>query len=214
MAATSTLQDKVFDFFRLPRELRDLIYAGLTCEIIIQGKKPYIQRAVVQNAPIEKLLTLNKQFNHEYDQHVREASRMLIEDGITMNGNRIPLGRRARELKRVEIRLLMFANKMDRALEELTDQEDYNLCIGHSGEWLEGWQEDPFRAPLETFINHSGVSTLKIRRVQQVEEATEDNAEALQILRKAMGDPRQSLATWTKEWGWKSDEATEAKDTD
>ncbi|KAK5732467.1 hypothetical protein LTR17_010523 [Elasticomyces elasticus] len=178
MAAMSTLQDRVFDFFQLPRELRDFIYEGLTCDIIIQGEEQDIQRAVIRNAPIEKLLTLNKH---------------LMMNGITMNCSRIPLGRRAGELKRVEIRLLLFADKMNGALNELTDHEEwviatiqslakvefiecsYYLCIGASGEWLERWQEDPFWAPLETFIKDADVSTLKIRQVQQMEEARGDN---------------------------------------
>ncbi|KAK5721017.1 hypothetical protein LTR15_006979 [Elasticomyces elasticus] len=190
MAAMSTLQDKVFDFFQLPRELRDFIYASLTCDLIIQGKEEGIHRAVVHNAPIEKLLTLNKQFHDEYDQHVRKASRMLIEDGTRPSCEPIPLGKRARDLKCVEIRLLMFADEVEDALyNELTDLGEwviptmrsmnnleriacnYNLCHEGNGQWLETWQENSLRAPFEAFINRASVSTLGICRLQWVREA-------------------------------------------
>ncbi|KAK3645112.1 hypothetical protein LTR22_014914 [Elasticomyces elasticus] len=226
MAATSASQDKVFDFFQLPRELRDFIYAGLTCDIIIQGKVPRIQRAVIRSAPIEKLLTLNKQFNDEYDQYVRKASQMVIEDGIAISRKPIPLGKRACDVKRVEIRLLMFADTMYGALDELADHEEwviatiqslaklesiecsYNLCIEPSGEWLENWHEDPFWAAFEAFVNHSGVTTLDRRK-----EVREDTAEDLSALRTSMASPIPSLATWTKESGW-GRVAIEAKDTE
>ncbi|KAK5702238.1 hypothetical protein LTR17_022481 [Elasticomyces elasticus] len=189
MAAMSTLQDKVFDFFQLPRELRDFIYACLTCEIIIQGKEQHIQRAVIHSAPIEKLLTLNKQFNDEYDQYVRKTSQMIIEDGITWSRDPIPLGKRARDVKRVEVRLLMFTDETEDALDDLTDHGkwviptirsmnnleriecNYNLCVESNGGWLETWQEDSFRIPFEAFINHTGVSTLEICRLEWVGEA-------------------------------------------
>ncbi|KAK4954545.1 hypothetical protein LTR10_007976 [Elasticomyces elasticus] len=218
MAAMSTLQDKVFDFFQLPRELRDFIYEGLTCDIIIQGEEPHIQRAVVHNAPIEKLLTLNKQFNDEYDQHVREASQMVIEDGLTINREPIPLGKRARDVKRVEIRLLMFANTIFGALDELTDHEEwviatiqslaklesvvcsYNICVADDGTWLEEWQKEPFRTPFEAFIGHSSVTTLNRK-----EESIEDNAEDISELRKSMAGAIPSLATWTRGKGWEGE---------
>ncbi|KAK3616686.1 hypothetical protein LTR56_025789 [Elasticomyces elasticus] len=188
MAAMSTLQGKVFDLFQLPRELRDFVYAGLTCDIIVQGKEQGIQRAIIHNAPIEKLFTLNRQFNDEYDQYVRKASQMVIEDGIAISHEPIPLGKRACGVKRVEIRLLMFANKIYGALEELTDHEEwviatiqslaklesivcsYNICVADDGTWLEEWQKEPFRTPFEAFIGHSSVTTLNHRAYSTMDE--------------------------------------------
>ncbi|KAK5696824.1 hypothetical protein LTR97_008128 [Elasticomyces elasticus] len=223
MAAMSTLQGKVFDFFQLPRELRDFIYEGLTCDINIQGEEPHIQRAVVHNAPIEKLLTLNKQFNDEYDQHVREASQMVIEDGLTINCEPIPLGKRARDVKRVEIRLLMFSDTGDYALDELDYHKawvgptirfmakiesivcNYCMCVAWDGTWLEKWQEEPFRTPFAAFINCSSVTTLNVQRVQHKQELREDSAENLGELRTSMAGSLPLLATWTRGSGWEGE---------
>lgn len=86
MAATSRNRD-VFDFFGLPRELRDLIYAELLvgmakieCE---DGRSGHLT-IFVRNLPMANIALVNHQLHEEYSWLATKAGpKLLVEDRMT-----------------------------------------------------------------------------------------------------------------------------------
>lgn len=77
------------DFFRLPREMRDRVYANLVQDIILSSGEddtgfPCVQ-VYVENVAIPKLARLNKQFKDEYEKQIKSMQRLVFKD---MAGNR------------------------------------------------------------------------------------------------------------------------------
>lgn len=82
-------EDKHFDFFELPRELRDGIYDGLTedyalgrpheclCPAAHMKPNPEVN---LTGGPKPALLVLNRQFEHEYKEWVRRSALLIYRD--------------------------------------------------------------------------------------------------------------------------------------
>lgn len=77
--------DQIFDFFGLPRGLRNNIYGLLTRDVVIaQGSDaqgyPNTVRIQVQDGPFQQLLHLNHQFKAEYEQEIKRFQTILFRD--------------------------------------------------------------------------------------------------------------------------------------
>ncbi|KAK0353466.1 hypothetical protein LTR91_023228 [Friedmanniomyces endolithicus] len=80
--ATSTRRG-VFNFFGLPRELRDLIYDELdttTARVKVTHKWSTKLRAKAHDLPAPKMLQLSHRFSTEYRSIVRKKTTLVIED--------------------------------------------------------------------------------------------------------------------------------------
>ena len=70
--------DDIFDFFRLPRELRDQIDAEITTDLEIasgrdEGGEPIRIEVMVRDGPVQKVLHLCRQFKEEYSESTGRA---------------------------------------------------------------------------------------------------------------------------------------------
>lgn len=80
-----TRQSQVFDFFHLPRELRDEVYINLATDITLvsgslsDGARRGIQ-VLVGNGPVPKLLRLNHQFKDEYGKQIERMQVLTFKD--------------------------------------------------------------------------------------------------------------------------------------
>ncbi|KAK3117382.1 hypothetical protein LTR53_001296 [Teratosphaeriaceae sp. CCFEE 6253] len=82
--------DHYFDFFALPRELRDMIYDFS----LVLGEKPTRKPSepfsnpvvTVFHGPNAALLKINRQFSREYNERVEESALLIFEDdGFSMD---------------------------------------------------------------------------------------------------------------------------------
>ena len=77
--------ERVFDFFGLPRELRNEIYSLLTKEEVLNSgitTDGYAEsiRVTVKNAMLPKLFVLNRQFQAEYEEQFERGQTIVFKD--------------------------------------------------------------------------------------------------------------------------------------
>ncbi|KAK0367158.1 hypothetical protein LTR02_001737 [Friedmanniomyces endolithicus] len=80
---TPPTRNAVFDFFGLPRELRDLIYQVLettTARVKVTHKWSTKLRARAHDLPAPKMLQLSHRFSTEYRSIVQKKTTLVIED--------------------------------------------------------------------------------------------------------------------------------------
>ena len=94
---TTGHDERIFEFFELPRELRDLIYALLTEDRqLSDGKDPMdpakpIGFHIMVSGMIPKLTTLNHQFSAEYEQAYKSVPTKTYKDiGAPIRPPKIP----------------------------------------------------------------------------------------------------------------------------
>lgn len=78
--ATSTEPTKFFNFFGLPRELRDMIYnqPGLFAENLYCRGSAYGPKMTVRK-PSTSMLLVNRQFSREYNQSAQDEVTLLAK---------------------------------------------------------------------------------------------------------------------------------------
>ena len=76
----------IFDFFGLPRELRDKVYGWLTQDLCLCGSdddeenEPTIIEVRLVAAPLPKLFTLCRQFRTEYEERFKHGLTATFKD--------------------------------------------------------------------------------------------------------------------------------------
>ncbi|KAK0942131.1 hypothetical protein LTR29_006376 [Friedmanniomyces endolithicus] len=80
---TAPSRKGIFDFFRLPRELRDLIYNELdttTARVKVTRKWSTKLRGIAHDLPAPKMLQFSHRFSAEYRSIVQKKTTLVIED--------------------------------------------------------------------------------------------------------------------------------------
>lgn len=107
MADTEPRRD-IFNFFGLPREMRDSIYAELlTGSQEIRNETYAGLKVIVQHLALNNLLLINRQFRKEYSISAEKVFGLVVEDHLEDQDNwiepRIPAN--ARGIERLHLRL-------------------------------------------------------------------------------------------------------------
>ena len=83
---TTLANERIFDFFGLPRELRNEIYSNLTSDITLASGLPsnsddetYLE-VVMKDGPRSELLLLSRQLKTEYEEHINRTKAVVIKD--------------------------------------------------------------------------------------------------------------------------------------
>lgn len=123
MPDTADEYTRPFDFFGVPRELRDMIYnqpglsdQSLYCEPKRRGLKMTVRK------PSTSMLLVNRQFLREYRRSTHCHVTILAEDHIMLDATSVPQSfRRMSEVSHLEVRLMvMYEDEMDTHLSWLT----------------------------------------------------------------------------------------------
>lgn len=103
----------VFDFFGLPRELRDAIYDHLGVDVEVNplvndADESESISAVVRNVALTSLLTLNGQFKAEYEQQLAGQRTLLLYDtGCYIPSGSVSWSDKLRSITKVEVRIIV-----------------------------------------------------------------------------------------------------------
>ncbi|KAK3075060.1 hypothetical protein LTR53_001958 [Teratosphaeriaceae sp. CCFEE 6253] len=221
VASAHSQDGTAFVFFALPRELRNNIYSHLTCQVAIRCGEIKPSRASIRGAPIEKLLTLNKQFREEYEaqlQHDEAATLILENDKKSPLGN-IPLGPRSRGTKHAEVHLhglFFLAGHLDAGMSTLAVHRACGLGTLqslHSVKQLHAnyYEESAKGTPGGSWSSNFGRPAYRAR----LADLTVDmKATSCKVFSIAYGTPwadrhRSKIlrATWTQTGGWQITDA-------
>ncbi|KAK5133268.1 hypothetical protein LTR08_008002 [Meristemomyces frigidus] len=102
-----------FEFFELPRELRDCLYDAMTADHVLkiddgtvciahETKNPVV---AVEGGPRLAYLLLNRQFTAEYTERVEECAILTVEASGFCGLSRVPLNGSVQSVRRVDCRL-------------------------------------------------------------------------------------------------------------
>ncbi|KAK0947693.1 hypothetical protein LTR29_000950 [Friedmanniomyces endolithicus] len=218
---TTDTEARPFEFFRLPRELRDIIYDLVARETVlvkiydsVEGIcEPPISYMKVHNAPYTHLLVLNKRFNFEYSQR---AALLLEHVSYTHFGEPIFLEDPLPSIKSVKLDLTLGWEENSSQLRDHTlyyhqqwlytvlkrvrDAENISVRLSvragqhqTAQQWQE-WHDAPRNcAALDSFVQVLQPSTLALySRDEDIDDEGVRGPKTEQL--------RQ---TWTAEGGWK-----------
>ena len=136
LASDKVKEERIFDFFGLPRELRDAIYSMLAIDSEIgSGLKKDGQRGIqvkVQCGLLVDLLVLNHQFKSEHEERLKPGQTLLLVD---LGGENLePQIKKAPfAMTRVEISLIAYCGQQTCSGPTCNASEDMRL---HSS-WIQ-----------------------------------------------------------------------------
>lgn len=220
-------EERIFDFFGLPRELREGIYGYLTIETQVKNamsngkaRETWIS---LQNSPISKLLLICRQFKLEYEQYVKPTTRLLLMDTGRAE-NDTTLNACLNWISKVDIRLMAypvfgFHNRHWRehitsdlaghhewislilnsltALKETRIQVYINWYRVGRPDWSQQGEDRHIFKSLELL---TGLDTLRQLDVYLFSWTTDDDYDWRRL--NAYDNERRNIATWTKTDGW------------
>ncbi|KAK1068639.1 hypothetical protein LTR12_006247 [Friedmanniomyces endolithicus] len=203
-----------FDFFRLPRELRDSIYDSLASNVAeVKCREPcapwYLDHVTVYNAPYPHLLALNKQFSTEYTQRFGKVAKLLlVHEACIYEDCQFPRPEHPLPfIKSVHIDLgfhyseallPLYENRLCEFLDRVKNAEDVTIRARHTAEqyrteqhWR-AWRDAPRTCEqVESFTQILRPSTLEF----SVVVADNPDYHSWKCLRQ----------TWTAEGGWEEE---------
>ena len=124
-----------FDFFRLARELRDMVYDDLLIETVDLDPEGDHQASLMAcGVPAKSHLLVNRQFNSELQNRAARSSLLSIEERVDPETlPKITLQGSVTNISRLKLRLLLMCD------EEQHDDPDQVCRIGREVEMHEEW---------------------------------------------------------------------------
>lgn len=218
---------RFFDFFGLPRELRDEIYCQLGQQVDLASddtEEPTVIQATIRNVPIPKLLCLCTQFKEEYEKNLSGAQTLVLQD----NGANTDLwvNDSLPSFSKVEMQIMVVCENDCPNTGRCTAADD----LGDHREWIQGFLDTSdsltslkveihvqacnritrtwpklghgvdFSKALTFLTNSSRLQQVTVTLFESTLEAVrEDNVKGLEIYRET----RDHVATWSREAGWR-----------
>lgn len=136
--------DRVFDCFNLPRELRDEVYSYLTKDLSVEsgsssmGSGKTRMRVILKHVQINKVRLLNHQFKTEYDERTKYIYINTLEDTGGTPDDQIPPSRLLRRppIVRLEIHVLgavpssgSCEENWEEAIEDIVSHTQWISCL-------------------------------------------------------------------------------------
>lgn len=124
-----------FNFFGLPRELRDVIYeyGCMTShhQALLRGAKDQkrMHIRVVLRKPLLNLLLINRQFATEYQERRHKLRKTTVIDDEAFMGSELLVPAKARDTVRLELRLVLFCSNRDQPLYSCRVTEDLEMHL-------------------------------------------------------------------------------------
>ncbi|KAK0260118.1 hypothetical protein LTS09_005453 [Friedmanniomyces endolithicus] len=199
---TTDTEARPFEFFRLPRELRDIIYDLVARDTVlvkiydsVEGIcEPPISNMKVHNAPYTHLFVLNKRFSFEYSQR---AVLLLEHVSYTHFGEPIFLEDPLPSIKSVKFDLTLDWEVLKRVCdaEKITVRMSVRAGQHQTAQQWQEWRDAPRNcAALDSFVQVLQPSTLALySRDEDIDDEGVRGPKTEQL--------RQ---TWTAEGGWKT----------